>query len=154
MFAMPSPILFIILMPLAAVFVAQTIKFIIKSFLGPTKEPNWRYIDDYGGMPSAHSALLFSLLTAVILTQGLSSPLVAVVTIILIVIVRDAVGLRNHIGRHAAVLNKLVDRLPADAKKNVPQNLEETIGHTPLQVVVGASIGVALTALAYFWLLA
>lgn len=142
-------IIFLIGVPFATVFISQTIKFIIKSFQKPSDEPNWRYIEDYGGMPSSHTAFLISLDTAVYLMEGIYSAAFAIAIIFTIIIVRDALGLRTLIGEHAKALNGLIRELPEEKKKNFPKHLEETIGHTSWEVLVGGLLGFALTYLAY-----
>lgn len=54
----------------------------------------------------------------------------------------DASGVRLHAGKQASVLNQIISELPPDhpVASNV-EMLKDTLGHTPLQVLVGAVVG-------------
>ncbi|MFH1509133.1 MAG: divergent PAP2 family protein [bacterium] len=145
---------YFIIIPVIVVAITQTIKFILKSYDKDTKEmePNWRYLDDYGGMPSSHTAFMMSLLTIVLLHDGLNTITAAITTIITIVIIRDALGYRMYLQRHAEVLNKLIKRLPAEDHKNYPQHLEETVGHTIWEILVGGALGISISILLWYLL--
>ncbi len=114
-------------------------------------EPNWRYLDDYGGMPSSHTAFMFSLMTIAIIAEGIYSLSFAVAFVISVVIIRDALGYRMHLQHHAEVLNKLVKRLPESEQPEFPKHLEETVGHKPLEIIVGALLGIFITLL-WWWI--
>ncbi|MCD6091338.1 MAG: divergent PAP2 family protein [Bacteroidales bacterium] len=103
-----------------------------------------------GGMPSSHTATVSALATAVGITYGLQSPIFAVSIVFAIVVMSDAAGIRRAAGKHAGMLNKLHDSL-----KNLLENkfhqeqLKELLGHTPVEVLVGAVLGVAIALLMY-----
>ena len=145
--------LFLLGAPIIVAVISQTMKFVIKSFQGPSDEPNWRYLDDYGGMPSGHTSFLVALDTAIILVFGWQSIPFVIAAIFTIVIVRDALGLRTLIGEHAKTLNKLIKKIPEPERKDLPKHLEETIGHNFLEVAVGGIIGVGVTLLLYYLIL-
>lgn len=129
----------ILLLPLVAGFAAQVIKFFISSNHVKLSPKN---LVAYAGMPSAHSATIISLTTIIGLEKGLSDPLFAMAVVLLIVIIRDALGIRRYLGQHGKTLNVLVGDLKEDdfLDKRYPRLLEK-IGHTPAQVIVGALIG-------------
>ena len=129
----------ILILPLAAGFIAQIIKFFIKSNKQKIRLKN---MIAYSGMPSGHSAITISLLTIVGLEEGLSSPLFALSAILALIVIRDALGIRKYLGQHGKVLNILVKDLEDDklVDEQYP-HLLENIGHTPIQVVAGSILG-------------
>ena len=138
----------ILLLPLAAGLISQLIKFIIKSNRLSFRLDN---LVAYSGMPSGHTAITISLATIIGLKQGISSPLFAVSVILAILVIRDAVGLRRYLGEHGKVLNVLVKDLKDDRMldEHYPHLLEK-IGHTPLQILIGAIIGLFVSLLGYY----
>jgi acid phosphatase family membrane protein YuiD len=102
---------------------------------------------DSGGMPSSHTSLVVGLATSVALTEGLGSPLFVLCLAFALIVMYDAAGVRRHAGKQAEVLNALVE----DYFQGHPvseQELKEVLGHTPLQVAMGALLGV-VTAIGY-----
>ena len=106
-----------------------------------TKKFNFRRIMGAGGMPSSHSAIVTSLATLVGKYQGVDTPIFAVSLILAAVVMYDACGVRRAAGKQAALLNKLVET-PGLTGVQVSEKLVEVLGHTPIQVIVGALIGV------------
>ncbi|MBI4054282.1 MAG: divergent PAP2 family protein [Candidatus Doudnabacteria bacterium] len=131
----------IFIIPLLAWALAQGGKFLSK--LG--KNAKFRLTDllDYGGMPSSHAAIVASLCTLIGLRQGLNSPLFGITLIFSLFIIHDALRLRNLLQEHSKILNQLRRLLFASSSDNVPVN--EKIGHTLAEVIVGLVLGVALT---------
>jgi len=106
-----------------------------------------RVLFDSGGMPSSHTSLVVGLATSVAVQQGLGSSLFVVCLSFALIVMYDAAGVRRHAGKQAEVLNALVE----DYFQGHPvseQELKEVLGHTPLQVAMGALLGV-VTALVY-----
>ncbi len=103
-----------------------------------------RIISD-GGMPSAHSATVISLMVMCGWSQGFGSALFAVSMIFAIVVMRDAVGVRREAGKQAASIKELASTInKAFLDKNAEirtENLKVLVGHTPLQVISGAFLG-------------
>jgi acid phosphatase family membrane protein YuiD len=58
-----------------------------------------------------------------------------------IITIRDAVGFRWHLQEHARALNMIARELHPKNKKMLPP-IEEQLGHTIPQVLVGTVIGV------------
>lgn len=143
-----NPCLFI---PLFAWFTAQTLKIIIN--LCVNKEFRIERLWGDGGMPSGHSATVSSLATMCGITCGLDSPTFGLAFIFAVVVMHDATGVRREAGKQAVTLKKLatlVNGAISDPDKRIrTEKLKVLVGHTPLQVVVGALVG-ALIALAYF----
>ncbi|MDP3900274.1 MAG: divergent PAP2 family protein [bacterium] len=139
----------IIILPLTATFLAQALKFFIKS---NQKKFNLRSAFSYSGMPSGHSALVISLAVIMGLETGWDSPLFSFTAIYAFLVIRDALGLRRFIGRHSTIINKLVKDLGDDdvLEENYPK-LIENIGHTIPQVVVGGLIGAVVSIVGYYY---
>ena len=102
---------------------------------------NLRRFVETGGMPSSHAASVAALSTIVGLEEGFRSLLFGVTMYFSLVVMYDAAGLRRAAGRQAAILNRLIDehfRMPG----RETQKLMELLGHTPLEVFIGALLGV------------
>ena len=106
-----------------------------------TKKFNFKRIMGAGGMPSSHSAVVAGLATLIGKYEGVGSPIFAVSFIMAFVVMYDACGVRRAAGKQAALLNKLVET-PGLTGVQVSEKLVEVLGHTPIQVFVGALIGV------------
>lgn len=76
-------------------------------------------------------------------TEGFSSPIFAVSLILAIVVMYDAAGIRRAAGKQASLLNKIVNT-PGLSSVQVQERLVEVLGHTPVQVLVGAIIGITV----------
>ena len=108
-----------------------------------TKKFNFKRIMGAGGMPSSHSAVVAGLATVIGKYQGVDSPIFAVSLILAFVVMYDACGVRRAAGKQAALLNKLIET-PGLTGVQVSEKLVEVLGHTPIQVFVGALIGVVV----------
>ena len=139
----------ILITPFAAAAIAQIIKISIKQKNQKLKIKDF-FIFTYAGMPSGHSALMVSLTTIAALTEGLYSPIFAVSFVVMIVIINDALRLRNYLSQHGEVLNILVKDLKNDnvLDQKYPHLLEK-IGHTKKEVLAGSALGVIVSLLAY-----
>ena len=104
-----------------------------------------------GGMPSSHSATVCALATATGIQYGISGFEFAVTAIFALVVMYDAIGVRQEAGKQTKVLNDMIDIfLHMGKDMDIEKQLKEFIGHTPLQVAAGAILGI-LTA--YFIML-
>ena len=130
-----------LLAPLVAWVIAQAAKVILTSM--HQRRLNLRVLAETGGMPSSHAAIVMGMTTAVGKYAGVSSAAFAIALIFSFVVMYDAAGLRRAAGRQAAVLNRLVEDL-VHMRGMQEQRLRELLGHTPVEVVVGAIIGVAV----------
>ena len=101
-----------------------------------------------GGMPSAHSALSCALTIAISRMCGVRSAEFAIAFVFTCIVMYDAVGVRRQAGKHAAALNRLLDRKEdepeeePDDEENEQAEFKELLGHTPLQVLSGALLGI------------
>ena len=98
-------------------------------------------------MPSSHSAVVTSLATLIGKYQGVDTPVFAMSVVFAMVVMYDAAGVRRAAGKQARLLNKIVET-PGLSGVQVQEKLVEVLGHTPLQVIVGAIIGVVVGILA------
>jgi len=128
-----------LLAPLVAWTIAQTAKVIIYSVR--EHRLNLRVLAVTGGMPSSHSAIVMGMTTAVGKYSGVTSAPFAIALIFSFVVMYDAAGLRRAAGRQAAILNRLVEDL-VNMRGVQEQKLRELLGHTPVEVLVGAVLGV------------
>src|ERR1700730_15240906 len=101
---------------------------------------NLRVLAETGGMPSSHAAIVMGLATAVGKYAGVSSAAFAIALIFSFVVMYDADGLRRAAGRQAAILNRLVEDL-VHMRGMQAQMMRGLLGHTPVQVLVGAVLG-------------
>lgn len=102
------------------------------------------HLPHYGGMPSAHTAFAFSLLTVVASQDGVHSTTFAIATVLAIIILDDALRMRIFLGRHGQALHQLIQKLPSNEQNLFPL-LETKLGHRPIEALVGAVVGVILT---------
>jgi acid phosphatase family membrane protein YuiD len=126
--------------PLVAWTIAQTAKVIIYSVR--EHRLNLRVLAVTGGMPSSHSAIVMGMTTAVGKYAGVNSAAFAIALIFSFVVMYDAAGLRRAAGRQAAILNRLVEDL-VNMRGVQEAKLRELLGHTPVEVLAGAVLGIA-----------
>ncbi len=101
-----------------------------------------------GGMPSAHSALVCSLFIGSARKFGLDDPIFALSFVLAMIVMYDAMGVRLETGKQAKVINEIVDDLREEGvNKGNSRPLKEMVGHTPLQVVSGALLGILIALL-------
>ncbi len=125
--------------------IAQVVKTIIDFALTGKISPE-RLVGS-GGMPSCHSATVCALCVAAGYDHGLGSPAFAISAILAIIVMYDARGVRRETGNQAEVLNQMMDffRLPENGEFGIQfdqEKLKVLIGHTPLQVLCGAILGI------------
>lgn len=137
-----------LLIPIIAGLATQLFKVLLDSSRGAWR---WSTILEYGGMPSGHTALVVALTTVIGLNEGVTSAAFAISLIFSLIVIRDAIGLRQFIGLHGRTLKMLIKELPDEEEKKFPDNLAERFGHTPTQAVVGGLIGFGLALLLNGW---
>ena len=104
----------------------------------------WNYFFTSGGMPSAHSATVCALCTSIAMTVGIDSIFFSIAAVLAVIVMYDAAGIRQSVGQQSVIINRIV----RTQKVEVEHDLREFIGHTPLQVVVGALLGILI---AWIW---
>jgi acid phosphatase family membrane protein YuiD len=131
----------ILLSALLAWLIAQTVKLAVALFRN--RRVDFRYLVSSGGMPSAHSALVTALATAVARVDGLSSPLFAVSAIFASVVMYDAAGVRQAVSAQARILNRMLDEIFTEHAFR-ESRLLELLGHTRLEVFAGFVLGLGV----------
>ena len=124
-------------------FVAQVLKTAIDAYCN--KGINWERMTGSGGMPSSHSSTVVSLAVAIGVSYGVDSTLFALALIFAIVVMYDATGVRRETGKQAVILNRLLLDNPFSwTGEEIDKKLKEYVGHTPLQVLMGAILGMLI----------
>jgi uncharacterized protein len=100
-----------------------------------------------GGMPSSHTALVTGLATATGRMMGLGSATFAIAVVLASIVMYDAAGVRRAVSIQARILNQMIDEA-FQGQPFAEKRLRELIGHTPIQVFVGALLGIAIGLLA------
>lgn len=105
-----------------------------------------------GGMPSSHSATVCALATASCLNYGTKSFEFAVSLILALIVMYDAMGVRRETGIHASILNEMLETFEKMGHRELSaeDKLKEFVGHTPLQVLIGAILGIILAFSMHF----
>ena len=127
---------------------AQVLKTIIYTIMN--RSFNLERLVGDGGMPSGHSATVTAMAVSCGILYGFDSFQFAISTILAIIVMHDAMGVRRVTGKQSEVLNELVDIFATEHPEEMftDEKLKELVGHTPLQVAAGFLLGV-ITALVY-----
>ena len=101
-----------------------------------------------GNMPSSHSATVCAMVVATGRYCGVSSPTFAIAAVLSIIVMYDAMGVRYETGEQAKVLNRLftewMDQGIEQFQFPHGKKLKEMVGHTPIEVLTGAALGIVL----------
>lgn len=99
-----------------------------------------------GGMPSSHSSTVCALATATAFEYGAAGFEFAVCLILAIIVMYDAMGVRRETGIQANLLNNIMETFAEMGRSefNATDKLKEFVGHTPLQVLMGAILGILI----------
>ncbi|MBQ7775382.1 MAG: divergent PAP2 family protein [Lachnospiraceae bacterium] len=129
--------------------VAQVLKTIIHMIL--SKEFVAERLVGSGGMPSSHSATVCALATATYFEYSTGSFEFAMAAIFAIIVMYDARGVRRETGIQAKLLNDIIKTFEDMGRKEISAHdkLKEFVGHTPLQVLMGALLGIFIAWLVY-----
>lgn len=127
-----------IYIPMILWFFIQTFKLLYDLY--KTKKFNFKRILGAGGMPSSHSAVVVSIATLIGKNYGVDSAIFGLALMFALVVMYDACGVRRAAGKQAKVLNDIVNT-PGLSSVQVQEKLQEALGHTPVQVFIGAAIG-------------
>ena len=136
----------VLISALVSWFMAQFIKIIIeiiKKNKLKTKEFILRAIFGTGGMPSSHSASITAVAVSIGFETGFKSPLFALAVVLVIIVIRDATGVRLAAGRQAATINQILQKIKDN--NNGIKEVKEVRGHTPLECFVGVIVGLLVS---------
>ena len=98
-----------------------------------------------GGMPSSHTALVMALAVSVGKDAGWDSVIFAVTVVFAGVVMYDAAGVRRAAGKQAEAINQIIGDI-YKGKQVSQDRLKELIGHSPIEVLAGALLGVFIAA--------
>jgi len=129
----------ILLSAFASALMAQLLK--LSFYFRKHKKLNFRILVETGGMPSSHSAFVLGLATSVGTILGFNSIEFAISLGFAFIVMYDAAGLRRAAGKMARVLNNIVNDVYADNPQAASDKLIELLGHTPIEVLLGALLG-------------
>lgn len=132
----------IFFIPIAVGILTQVMKFVLF-----TVKHGWdpEYIFTHGHMPSAHTALVVSLLTSVGYYEGIHSSAFALSAVLAFIVIDDAARIRMYLGDQGRYLNMLIEQLSIN-KDQFPR-LKERVGHRVSEVIGGGVVGFCLTLL-------
>jgi len=111
---------------------------------------NVRWVIDTGGMPSSHSSGTAAVAAVVGIYSGFDSILFLFAIVFALVTMFDAAGVRRAVGRQAVAMNRMLDEIYAHGMFS-EQRLKEFLGHTPVEVLVGAMLGITISFLICAW---
>ena len=134
--------------------VAQVLKTVIHYFIYKKLDITRLFGD--GGMPSGHSATVTSIAISAALCYGPGSFEFAVTAILAIIVCHDAMGVRLETGKQAVVINELVSAFNTLSAQDISEEvkLKEFVGHTPIQVLAGMTLGVICAFVMHFLIFA
>lgn len=121
---------------------AQVIKTVIHLLV--ERKLEWNRLVGMGGMPSSHTAFVFSLCLMMGIQQGFQSPAFAISFALAAVVIYDAMGVRRETGKQGALLNRIVREVLIEGKRITEDELKELVGHTPLEVLGGLVLAVIM----------
>lgn len=127
---------------LLAWFICQAAKVLIDLII--LREFSPRRMLTSGGMPSSHSGFVVAAAAAIGKLYGMDGPLFALAAIFSFVVMYDACNVRRCAGDTAHLVNLLLSHLEKRSVAEFSEDLKEVMGHSPLQVLIGALIGLGL----------
>ena len=136
---------------LIAAAIAQILKVIY--FLALHKKINFKIFTTTGGMPSSHSAGVIGLSMTVGYNCGMNSIPFAIALGYAFVVMYDAAGIRRSAGKIAATMNRVMEEFYAHRPSAAGEKLTELLGHTPLEVFMGAIVGIVVSYVIHFYIL-
>ena len=131
---------------LLAWFLAQLIKVLLDAVL--LRRLDVRRFVSSGGMPSSHSALVTAWAVSIGKLYGVQGPAFALAVILSAVVMYDACNVRRSAGDTAKLVNQLLEHVERLTAEDFAGSLREVMGHTPLQVLMGALLGLGVGLLA------
>lgn len=130
----------------ASWLVAQLIK--LANFIIRERKFDYGFLFRLGGMPSSHTASAAACAVSIGLRTGFGSPVFALATGMLALIMIDAQSVRRAAGVQARLLNQIAEEFYRNHKFS-PEKLVEFLGHTRLEVLMGAMLGAVIAVLVH-----
>lgn len=126
-------------------FTAQVLKVLLTLII--ERKLDWSRLLGLGGMPSSHTSVVVALAIGTGLRMGFNSSMFAITAVLSAITMTDAAGVRRAAGQQAAMLNKVAQDIIAHGGNVPDETLKELLGHTPLQVLMGALLGALIAIL-------
>lgn len=121
---------------------AQVLKVVVMFII--KRKLDFGYLVSSGGMPSSHSAVVCSCAASIGALQGWSSAIFALAAVTAFVVMYDAANVRKAAGEQAKILNYMMEHWNEMPPEIFGKELKELLGHTPVQVFMGAILGIAV----------
>jgi acid phosphatase family membrane protein YuiD len=115
---------------------AEIIKFFVNFFI--RKKSDFRIFLAYGGFPSAHSALVSSLVFSIFLVDGLNISFV-IALVLAAIVIRDTITIRKYIDKNSRHIFYL-------SNNKIKTNF---ISHSILEIVAGLILGILVPLIIY-----
>ena len=127
--------------------IAQVLKVIIDLFR--QRKFHFERFVGSGGMPSSHSSFVVAMTVAIARYEGVASTYFAIAVVLSMIVMYDAMGVRRAAGTQARLINWMADNWhdedeTTDAEQLFDKKLKELIGHTPVEVIAGALLGIII----------
>ncbi len=132
----------VFLIPAFAWLVAQLIK-VFLSWVHDNRV-NWSLILAMGGMPSAHTTLVCALATTIGIVEGMGATTFAIALCLAAIVIYDAAGVRQTVSTQSVIINRILDEL-LKGNPTFEHRLRELIGHTKIEVLSGAILGIGVS---------
>jgi acid phosphatase family membrane protein YuiD len=131
----------VLIAALAAWALAQIVKLPVE--YARSRRWEWVLLFRAGGMPSSHSALVAAAAHGIGLAAGFGTPLFALAVVLAMIVIYDATGIRRQAGRHAEIINTIINDL-VEGHPLRQEQLREVLGHSPFEAIVGMLMGVGM----------
>ena len=141
----------VLLTGMMAALIAQVMKFVLHLIF--KKKIDFKVFTTTGGMPSSHSAGVVGIATSVGIITGFDSISFAIAMGYALIVMYDAAGLRRASGKMASCLNKIMDDFYKHDVQSAGGKLKELLGHTPIEVIAGATFGALYAYYMHFFIL-
>lgn len=130
----------------------------LKPFVHYIRTKQWKFqlMFDSGGFPSSHSSMVSALVLSVGLVERFSSTIFAVTVVFAFIVMYDAANIRFYAGRNIQTTRQLIRDLKAnDIHSPILDNpiydapTKEILGHSWLEVINGAVLGLIIALIWY-----
>lgn len=139
----------VLICALVSWLIAQTLK--IPTYMIVEKKFNWKRLFGSGGMPSSHTSFVVALTLMTGFVHGFGTVAFAIAFTLAAIVMYDAMGVRRETGTQAQVINEILRKVFVNGKPISDDDLKELIGHTPLEVLGGAIVGILTTVAFLIW---
>ena len=127
---------------LLAWFLAQLVKVLLSAAV--LRKLDARLFVSSGGMPSSHSALAVACTAAIGKLYGVQGAAFALSAVLSAVVMYDACNVRRSAGDTARLVNQILAHVERLTAEDFADDLREVMGHTPMQVMMGALLGLGV----------